>query len=277
MKNFKTLKKKLLINYKTKSISALFLFISLLFILNNKNDISTLKINYITNKSNNNNIDIINHISNNFVKFNTYYVHMHNTSDFFKYKYFILMPGKNCPNKNLKTLFFKPKYPQTDFEYIKFQDKNITLNLVEPKDFTPIAYSKDLKKIREHFLTKMGFKLSNKLNSSNLCMTPYNINSKFKKNLFHYILNDYQKVNRFLNYEDYASKSQLYINYKNFEERFPSDYDYMLETYSFPEEKIIIEKKFKNYILKSNDDVWLIKPPLGSLGSNISMIFDSMD
>ena len=43
----------------------------------------------------------------------------------------------------------------------------------------------------------------------------------------------------------------------------------MLETYSFPEEKIIIEKKFKNYILKSNDDVWLIKPPLGSLGSNI--------
>jgi hypothetical protein len=46
----------------------------------------------------------------------------------------------------------------------------------------------------------------------------------------------------------------------------------MLETYSYPEEKITIENKFKNYILKRNDDIWLIKPTLGSLGSNISIL-----
>ena len=46
----------------------------------------------------------------------------------------------------------------------------------------------------------------------------------------------------------------------------------MLETYSYPEDKIIINKKFTNYTLSRNDDVWMIKPTMGSLGLKISIL-----
>ena len=48
----------------------------------------------------------------------------------------------------------------------------------------------------------------------------------------------------------------------------------MLETYSFPEEKETIMKKFHNYSLKNANDLWMIKPKLGSLGSNIRILKD---
>jgi tubulin polyglutamylase TTLL4 len=50
--------------------------------------------------------------------------------------------------------------------------------------------------------------------------------------------------------------------------KFPKDFDYMPETYSYPENKKEIEKKFSNYKLDLND-LWLIKPKSGSLGEGI--------
>ena len=47
--------------------------------------------------------------------------------------------------------------------------------------------------------------------------------------------------------------------------KFPEDFDYMPETFAYPEEKNIIEKLFTNYTLDEND-LWLIKPKTGSLG-----------
>lgn len=55
---------------------------------------------------------------------------------------------------------------------------------------------------------------------------------------------------------------------------FPYDYDYMLETYSNPEDNNIIYNKFKNYTLTnySKDELWLVKPKLSSLGINITIL-----
>ena len=50
--------------------------------------------------------------------------------------------------------------------------------------------------------------------------------------------------------------------------KFPDDYTYMPDTYSYPEEKSEIIKKFKNYKL-SEDNLWLIKPKKGTLGKGI--------
>lgn len=50
--------------------------------------------------------------------------------------------------------------------------------------------------------------------------------------------------------------------------KFPEDFDYMPETFAYPEEKDIIKKRFNDYIVDEKD-LWLIKPKTGSLGDGI--------
>ena len=55
---------------------------------------------------------------------------------------------------------------------------------------------------------------------------------------------------------------------------FDEDFNYMPETYYYPKDKKIIERKFDNYILNS-DNLWLIKPTNKDGGKGIS-IFHSL-
>ena len=51
----------------------------------------------------------------------------------------------------------------------------------------------------------------------------------------------------------------------------------MLETYSYPKEKQEIIEKFSKYSLKNDNDVWMIKPTMGSLGLKISILTNYSD
>ena len=133
-------------------------------------------------------------------------------------------------------------------------------------------YSSESYEIREKFLKKLGMKLHSKMNVDNLYMTKHHIYPKFKREINNVVKDKYQKINRFYNYNEYVSKSLLYINYKPFQDKFPKDYNYMLETYSFPNEKKEIVEKFSKYSLKKDNDVWMVKPKMGSLGLEISIL-----
>ena len=204
------------------------------------------------------------------IKYNDYNIEMDKNEDFYRTNYFYLMPGKNCPNKKIKTIFFKPKYPTFPYKYITFQEKNISLKSKE--EIQPTAFTQTKNEIREFFLKKLGFFMDTKMNSYNLYIAPYNINYTLEKGINHYFVDKYQKINRFFNYQEYVSKSLLYNNYKELENIFPLDYNFMLETYSYPEQKEAIEKKFKGYYLKSEKDIWMIKPKLGSLGNKVTIL-----
>lgn len=104
----------------------------------------------------------------------------------------------------------------------------------------------------------MGFELNTKMNFAIIYLMPYSIN---KINCF--VVDKYQKINN--NYKEYVSKSLLYHNYKLLENKFHSEFDYMFETYSYPEDKKIIEKKISNNTLNKNKELWLVKPKLGML------------
>ena len=78
----------------------------------------------------------------------------------------------------------------------------------------------------------------------------------------------YQKIFSYTNFKIIAHKDLTYLNYFNMRKQFPEDFDYMPETFSYPENKEEIENKFKDYKLKI-DDLWLIKPKTGSLGEGI--------
>ena len=252
------------------------LFFNIYYFQNSQNDntsVSQSKINPYNKKNISN---IISHTKTD-LAFNTYSIHMDNIEDFYSSKNLILLPGNNCPNHNIKTFFFKPVYPLIKSEYTKYQVKNFSLRLRNESENVPSVYSSESDEIREVFLKRLGMKLNSKMSVDNLYMTTYSIYRKFKKNINNVVNNKYQKINRFYNYNEYVSKSLLYINYKPFHDKFPDDYNYMLETYSYPKEKQEIIEKFSKYSLKNDNDVWMIKPTMGSLGLKISILTNYSD
>ena len=120
---------------------------------------------------------------------------------------------------NLKTFFFKPIYPLISSKYIKFQEKNISLKLIDENENAPTVYTNETDEIREILLAKMGIKLNTEMSVNNLYMTKYQISKKFAKNMNNVINSKYQKINRFYNFNEYVSKSLLYINYKPFHDK----------------------------------------------------------
>jgi len=74
-----------------------------------------------------------------------------------------------------------------------------------------------------------------------------------------------------LNYKD-----ELHRCYNRMKKLFPKDFNFMQETYILPDDKEIIEKKFKDYKISKNN-LWLIKPGVGSLGNGIKILTNFSD
>ena len=85
----------------------------------------------------------------------------------------------------------------------------------------------------------------------------------------------FQKMFSYTNFKIISHKDLTYLNYFSMRKSFPKDFDYMPETFGYPEDKKIIEKRFKNYKIDEND-LWLIKPKTGSLGDGIYM-FENLE
>ena len=83
-----------------------------------------------------------------------------------------------------------------------------------------------------------------------------------------------QKIFSYTNFKIITNKDLTYKYYYIMSQQFPNDYNYMPPSYSYPEEKKTILQKFYKYKL-SPDDLWLIKPKLGTLGNGI-YIFQSL-
>lgn len=188
--------------------------------------------------------------------------------------YLFLLPGNNCQNKKIRTLYFPRNNHVRKYDKPKYWSDTNNSRIIPFNYYSQTFYTETKKEIREDFLQKLGLKLNETLGIHNLYITPYLINKKYENKIKRNLVNRYQKINRFFNNYDYVSKSSLYINYKKMQNFFPDDYDYMFETYSNPEDKNIIYNKFKNYILTnySQNELWLIKPKLNSCGENIALL-----
>ena len=110
------------------------------------------------------------------------------------------------------------------------------------------------------------------LHSHNLLLKVYN----FKKLKEIGVVPSLQKNYCFPNFEIITNKYLEYKFYEIIKQSFPEDYNYMPETYSYPEQKDIIKEKFENYSLSSNN-LWLIKPKLMSLGIGIHIFHNLSD
>lgn len=89
------------------------------------------------------------------------------------------------------------------------------------------------------------------------------------------IINKSQKIFYYRNLGAFFSKKSLYENYNIMKKFFNKDYNYMPETYYYPENRDLIESKFKNYKM-NKDNLWLIKP-LNKYGGRGIYIFKSLE
>ena len=175
----------------------------------------------------------------------------------------------NCHDGKIKTLFFKGKIQTNNYVFKKGNSINSLSNINNYSYYsiTPIGF-------REKILRKLNFNYQNEIKIQNLYIPPFDFTDKWIFSVNKYIFCKYQKINRFINYKEYISKSLLYLNYVEMKTKFPSDYEYMLKTYSYPENKDLIYNIFKNYSFtkSSQDNYWLIKPKLSRLGNGIKII-----
>ena len=93
----------------------------------------------------------------------------------------------------------------------------------------------------------------------NLFIKSFSLNSVKRKYVKLNELNKYQKVYHFIGNYIYFEKDILYANYLYMKSYFPKNYTYMPITYTYPKNKDIIEKKFKNYKLNMKN-LWIVKP-----------------
>ena len=177
---------------------------------------------------------------------------------------------KCSKNENLKSLFFEIKTES----YINLTDYNTSYskNLISSIFGQNFSFYGIHNCAREKTLVKLGFSKKREMGVYNLYTIPIGYNN-WKKNIPKYIVSDYQKINRYLNYEEYTTKSGLYSNYKEMKNKFPFDYNYMAETDLYPEDKEEIILKFQNYTIENNlDNLWLLKPKGGAFGRGISIL-----
>ena len=191
--------------------------------------------------------------------------------------------GPMCPPNYPRTLFFS--VPPSIFEEFKNQtDVSELINELEQinKD---VEYEKIIlsEKDKKFFVTYEAHddyysreSVSKVLNYSGVIRSFSYFNSHnlliknpFKDNLKEMgIIPLFQKFFSYTNFKVIAHKDLTYKNYLKMRKKFPEDFDYMPETFAYPEEKEIIQKRFTNYSL-TEEDLWLIKPKTGSLGEGI--------
>lgn len=176
-----------------------------------------------------------------------------------------------CPNnENLKSLLFiiKNKSNINLTYYNTLYSRNL-ISSIFGHNFSFYTLSNCS---RKYTLVKLGFSEKRKMGTYNLYVFTVN-RENWKKTISKYIISEYQKINRYLNYEEFGTKSRLYLNYKEMKNNFSFDYNYMAETYIYPEDKEEIILKFHNYKFENNlENLWLLKPKDGALGKGISFL-----
>ena len=200
----------------------------------------------------------------------------------------LIKRGQYCPNYFPRNIFFtipdsifdeykREEYTSKIIEEIKSINKDveyeeITLTEKDRKYFatyeaTEEYYSRDC--VMKVMNNSGVIRSYSTLNSHNLLLKQPFQSITYKKTP------KFQKIYSFINFSILSHKDLTYTYYLEMKKNFPEEYNYIAETYFYPEEKDKIENLLKDYKV-TPDDLWLIKPKSGSLGHGIR-IFLTLD
>ena len=184
----------------------------------------------------------------------------------------LLSPSKQCKLPNHKTLFFtspirnnsKELYQQYDIEKYKNKKNSFVTYYMGDDEY---------EQYQDLFSNHGLIKSENIFGDNNLYLSKRSVNL-MRQNSKILNVNIFKKYYRFFGYQ-VLMKDTLYMNYLKMKKEFKEDYNFMPETYYYPNDKYIINKKFRNYKIKL-DDLWFVKPAHKWGGRGIK-ILESLD
>ena len=201
----------------------------------------------------------------------------------------LIKKGKMCPAYFPRTVFFT--IPDSVFDQYK-KTKNTTKILEDINQINKnVEYDEIIidEKNRKYFVTYEATEeyysresVMKVMNNSGVIRSYSTLNSHniLLKQPFQHITYKktprFQKIYSFINFSILSHKDLTYKYYLEMKSKFPEEYNYIADTYYYPEEKDKIEKMLKNYKV-SPDDLWLIKPKSGSLGHGIRIFLTLND
>ena len=178
----------------------------------------------------------------------------------------ILIPKKKCHSCKI-TLFFVSKFRdgntsnELDIKQIYLKDKNyfVTYYVDNPNYFIYNTF------FREHGLIRSNYIYG----KNNIFINLNNIFKREQQSCNH--LSEFQKVYQYISGDFIFKKDSLYKEYKSLKKKFNDDFNYMPETFNYPEDKDLILNKFSKYRLDI-DNLWLIKPTNKWAGEGIKFL-----
>ena len=175
-------------------------------------------------------------------------------------KLLLLKPSKKCPNPHPRTIFFEyiDYYRDDPYYYIKNKINVEYLELEDPNYFVIGKIDKE-----DSYMAKYRCFFSNNILTNNLPDWNYNIywdlypnlNNTNDRGLF-FEYNKYQLFGKFP--DENINKYDINLFYNKLKNKYPNDFNYLLEAFLWPEQKELINDKFSNYKFNVND-IWILK------------------
>ncbi len=197
---------------------------------------------------------------------NAHYNDYYKSPEFFLVKYqniSLLTQGEKCPHKHSRTLWlynpitigmFKNNQSHFNIENITLTDNNYFFSITY--EHNNVYLGKSIQTILNfNNIIKSFGEIQNNIIVDHIKFSGYdNIVERIKK------INKYQHFSYFPFFKKIQIKTELHKLFKNYQKKFPDDYNFMAETYIYPEEKDLIMNKFKNYKLNKSN-LYFVKPP----------------
>lgn len=187
----------------------------------------------------------------------------------------LLVPSKRCKSPSYKTLFLisdmRNNSNEIEKKYKIIKYKNHRNSFVT--FFSPVSEGGIYQQYTKLLESQGIIKCNNIYSDNNFFFSQYAIYLiRYNKSIFE--LNNYQKFDYLFNHEVFM-KDTLYMHYMDMKKIFNKEYNFMVETYNYPNDKDIIDKKFMNYTFDMKN-LWLVKPKRLLCGMGIK-ILDSYD
>ena len=180
----------------------------------------------------------------------------------------LLKPSTHCPKPHPRTIFYSSVKPKEDPYQYKYIENTEEVIIKDPKYYVITNTFSTSYNVKFFAANYNGVFTNNTQNWNfnyfwrNTDLDPFGEGVYFWKN-------KYQHYGRFP--IEHTFKDGLNQFYNKLKKKFPDEYNYIPETYLYPEQKKEIYNKFHNYQYDPKD-VWLFKPAKDSFARGIEII-----
>lgn len=183
-------------------------------------------------------------------------------------KLVLLKPSPYCPKPHPRTIFYTSVKPKEDPYQYKYVENTEEVIIKDPKYFVITNTFSTSYNVKYFAANYNGVFTNNKNNWNFNYFWKHTELNPFDEGVYLW-KNKYQFIGRFP--IEHTYKDGLNQFYNKLKKKFPDEYNYIPETYLYPDQKKEIYNKFHKYQYDPKD-VWLFKPARDSFARGIEIL-----